>query len=223
MNPSVKTYYDNIAVEYDSDRFNNTYGEFIHKTELSYLQQHFQKSNEQVLNLACGTGRFMEFCSHGYDISPNMIEVAKVKHPQKSFKTGCGSIIPFEDNSFDKIICFHLIMHLSKFDTKAVLNEITRILKPGGVLIIDYPSLKRRRLFKYKAQNWHAANEYSSKEITELLKTTFSTIKTKGVLFLPIHRFPTSVRKLFFNLDKLLTRSPIKEYSSYLVHSFKKK
>jgi SAM-dependent methyltransferase len=45
--------------------------------------------------------------------------------------------LPFEDNSFDVILCNHVLEHIPD-DTKA-LNEIYRILKPNGWAILQIP------------------------------------------------------------------------------------
>ena len=222
MNEAVKVYYDNLAEDYDENRFSNSYGKFIHRQELAFLKQNITE-DATCLNLGCGTGRFMEFCSHGYDISENMVKEAKTKYPNKNFKKGCASSTPYDNNTFDTIICLHVIMHLSKSETESLIQEAFRILKPGGKLIIDHPSFKRRRIFKYKAPNWHAANEYSIKMLKELTLTATTHLKTKGVLFFPIHRFPSKTRNLLYSLDQLINKSPIKEYSSYLIHSITKK
>ena len=39
----------------------------------------------------------------------------------------------------------------------------------------------------------------------------------KGVLFLPIHRFPKKMRKLVFGMDEAFSRSWFKNYSSYIM------
>ncbi|WP_430409863.1 class I SAM-dependent methyltransferase [Kordia sp.] len=45
--------------------------------------------------------------------------------------------LPFEDNSFDTILCNHVLEHIPD-DTKA-MQELYRILKPGGMAILQIP------------------------------------------------------------------------------------
>jgi len=54
--------------------------------------------------------------------------------------------LPFEDKSFDFILCNHVLEHISD-DTKA-MNELYRILKPGGTAILQIPQeLDRAKTF----------------------------------------------------------------------------
>ena len=76
-------YYDEIAKSYDKDRFGNSYGRFINFLERKILSNLLRDTkNKIVLDLACGTGRFLDFADIGIDASENMIETAK-----KSLKT----------------------------------------------------------------------------------------------------------------------------------------
>ena len=45
--------------------------------------------------------------------------------------------LPFEDNSFDTILCNHVLEHIPD-DTKA-MQELYRVLKPGGMAILQIP------------------------------------------------------------------------------------
>ena len=55
--------------------------------------------------------------------------------------------LPFEDNSFDFILCNHVLEHIPD-DTKA-MQEIYRILTPGGTAILQIPQdLSREKTFE---------------------------------------------------------------------------
>lgn len=49
--------------------------------------------------------------------------------------------IPLPDDSADVLVCLHIFEHLSK--TETTLAELTRVVKPGGVLLIGTPVLPR--------------------------------------------------------------------------------
>ena len=58
----ITCYYDQLAKEYDSDRFANSYGKYIHAQESKVLDRYLNKSETDYnLDLATGTGRFLEY------------------------------------------------------------------------------------------------------------------------------------------------------------------
>ena len=48
-----------------------------------------------------------------------------------------GQHIPFEDNSIDSIICFEVLEHV--FEPEIIIQEMYRVLKPGGKLMLTTP------------------------------------------------------------------------------------
>jgi ubiquinone/menaquinone biosynthesis C-methylase UbiE len=50
---------------------------------------------------------------------------------------GSGLSLPFADACFDRVICAEVLEHIP--DYQAVLREIRRVLKPGGVLAVSVP------------------------------------------------------------------------------------
>ena len=53
--------------------------------------------------------------------------------------------LPFKDNSFDTIFNSEMIEHLYPQDSKKMLDEFFRVLKPGGKLIITTPNRSEYR------------------------------------------------------------------------------
>lgn len=224
MIEAVKKYYDELAPTYDSNRFENSYGKYIDYQERRFLEKKLGRQSEhKILDLGCGTGRFLEFANYGVDISPRMIEVAQSKFPDTQIKEGSVSEIPFENGFFDTIYSLHVIMHLNPEITAGFLKESHQKLNQNGKLIFDFPSKKRRKLVNYHSENWHAANHFSTDEILEMTKNQWEKKSQKGILFLPIHRFPNWMRPLFIRIDSLLCSSFLKEYASYIIIELEKK
>jgi len=48
--------------------------------------------------------------------------------------------LPFPDDSFDLIICCHVLEHVS--DDRQAMREIARVLQPGGHAVIQVPQMK---------------------------------------------------------------------------------
>jgi ubiquinone/menaquinone biosynthesis C-methylase UbiE len=212
----LKIYYEELAPDYDHLRFKNSYGRYIDNQEREILTRWLGSSQSQsILDLACGTGRFLSFATAGLDLSSRMIEVAKAKYPDKEFIQASASQIPIESGTYDAIFSLHLFMHLSKGKIQEIVNECHRILRPNGAFIFDIPSALRRKLISYKAEDWHGATSLSLEDIHQLGQGKWKVEQLVGVNFLPIHRFPHKARPLLLPVDKFLCNSSLKFLSSY--------
>ncbi|MDQ1160742.1 ubiquinone/menaquinone biosynthesis C-methylase UbiE [Chryseobacterium sp. SORGH_AS 447] len=214
MKTSILKYYDNLAANYDENRFGNSYGKYIDQQERSFLNYFFKDKNySKVLDLGCGTGRLLNFATHGTDFSEEMLNAARQKYPEKILAKGEISQIPF-NNEFDCIFCFHVIMHQNKKETEAFLNECYSKLNKNGTLIFDYPTKRRRKVISPQ-EDWHAGNRFAPKEIAELSEKRWKIKTTTGILLFPIHRIPKGLRKYFLSLDILLCKTFLKNWASY--------
>ncbi|MFL5728261.1 MAG: class I SAM-dependent methyltransferase [Cytophagaceae bacterium] len=223
MKQEVVDYYNKIAVQYDDSRFANSYGKFIDRQERNLLTRFLGADYKyNVLDLGCGTGRLLDLADCGIDASEEMIKIAKAKFPQKDIYKGDAATTHFAAGTFDVVISFHVLMHLTNQEVVNILNEAHRILKTGGRIIFDVPSQKRRTLFDFRKAGWHGANDFSVRDIENFCGTKWKLERYYGILFFPIHRSPVFMRRLLLSLDNLLCRSFMKEYSSYLAFELRK-
>lgn len=100
---------------------------------------------KKVLEVGCGGGLFLEelaklggVCT-GIDPSKKSISAAR-KHAAQSglkiaYKDARGEKIPFPDKSFDFVACVDVLEHVN--DLPKVIQEISRVLKPGGYFLYD--------------------------------------------------------------------------------------
>ena len=51
--------------------------------------------------------------------------------------------LPFASRSFDLIVCYHVLEHVP--DDAAAMRELARVLRPGGVALVQVPFRKRRQ------------------------------------------------------------------------------
>ena len=96
-----------------------------------------------LLDCGCGTApmltllqkKYPEKHYTGIDLTPEMIEVAKAKKmPGVKLVVGDCENLPFEENSFDVVICcqsFHHYPNVQRF-----FDSVFRVLRPGGRLIL---------------------------------------------------------------------------------------
>ena len=213
---TIKNYYDQLASEYDDDRFNNSYGQYLHSQERQILVQRLgHLSKKMILDMGCGTGRFLDFSENGVDFSEGMLEEAKKKFPHHRLTVSDISKMPFEKKSFEAIYSLHVFMHLDLETIQKTIQEAHRILKPNGILIFDFPSMTRRKLINYQKEGWHGNTALDVNSIQKSVGDLFEVEEYEGVLFFPIHRVPVAFRSFFKTLDSWLCKSFLKKWASY--------
>jgi ubiquinone/menaquinone biosynthesis C-methylase UbiE len=91
-------------------------------------------------DIGCGTGNYLHALSgkgltfYGIDPSETMLSEARVKNPDTTFIQAKAESIPVEDHFFDGALACFTLHHWSSM--LQGLTEVSRILKPGGTLVI---------------------------------------------------------------------------------------
>ena len=95
-----------------------------------------------ILDAGCGSGRTMvELVElgevHGVELDPEAVEVARARSAGE-IVVGRLEELPFGDDTFDLITCLDVIEHTP--DDRVTLNELRRVSKPGGWLLLTVPA-----------------------------------------------------------------------------------
>jgi len=155
---TVRAVYDQIAGEYD-ERIPGTgpADEIFTNTEMEFLLGKIT-AGEQVLDMGCGTGRFTVPLAQrgaqvtGLDLSEAMLAVAASKLDEAGLRAdmrqGDMACLPFPDGSFDTVTSMLALMHIPLKDRPAVFREVSRVLKPGGRMLLCVKNSVFERLFK---------------------------------------------------------------------------
>ena len=93
----------------------------------------FNMKGIKVLDVAPDDFLFQKVFSRA-DIDYHSIDVSQARNPTEIMDI---TDLRFEDNSFDAIICLHVLEHIPE-DMKA-MKELFRVLKPGGWAIVQVP------------------------------------------------------------------------------------
>jgi len=73
----------------------------------------------------------------GVDHNQGMINQAKKIKDKRLVFVKIDKKIPFEENTFDVVMCAHVFVEVSSFkEMEQISNEVFRVLKPGGVWVI---------------------------------------------------------------------------------------
>ena len=196
-----------------------------------------------VLEVGCGEGRGIERVMKkagsytAIDKIGEVIDKLKAKYPGGRFLS--GHIPPFdglEGNSFDTVISFQVIEHIK--DDAFFLEEIHRVLKPGGKAYLTTPN----RAMSLTRNPWHI-REYTADELLGLAKKYFAHATMKGITgddkvmayyernkksvgkiarfdFLNLrHRLPAGLYKIPYELLNRWNRNKLKDANDELVRS----
>jgi len=119
----------------------------------------------KLLDVGAGSQRFRKYCSHlqysaqDFGESPTGIGMEKeeYKYGVIDIKSNCWEI-PVPDGSFDAVLCTEVLEHVPY--PEKTIQEIARILRPGGTLILTAPLSSLRHMDPYWYQpglsdNWY--------------------------------------------------------------------
>jgi ubiquinone/menaquinone biosynthesis C-methylase UbiE len=115
-----------------------------------------ENRKSKILDLGCGAGRHLiyvkehGFNGYGVDISKTGLNITKNRLRQRKLDCnlvrGYMNFLPFDNRSFDAVICINTLYHQKLEGIRRTIFEIYRILKRGGVLLTNFLT---RRTYSY--------------------------------------------------------------------------
>ena len=135
------------------------------------------RSGLDILDVGCGSGTLLGllkqrgFRTIGVDFSP---EAAQVAESENGVRVVVGSLAQaqFADRAFDVVTLFHVMEHVT--NPREVLAEVSRILDPNGVLVLQVPNIDSWQ-FKAFGAKWYGLDiprhviDYSKAAMLRLL------------------------------------------------------
>ena len=117
---------------------------------------------------------------HGLDYTSNFLKLAQPRSGDMRLAQADATQMPYSDSSFDAAICSETAEHIP--DDRGVVQEIARVLKPGGLLFFTVPNLwnASRIVGMIKARDFtvrlaeHHIREYSPQQVDSLLSPWFT-------------------------------------------------
>lgn len=129
------------------DNYETYLGPMLFEPYALELKERLRKDKlDQVLELACGTGRVTRHLSElvpdngrlvATDINPDMLELArlKIRSEKIEWMVADAQDLPFEDNRFGYVVCQFGVVFFR--DKERGFREACRVLKPGGRFIFN--------------------------------------------------------------------------------------
>lgn len=156
--------------------------EIEHRVRYSFAQRFVRA--QRVLEVGSGEGYGSNYLAEfaekvdSIDISQEAVEHAKGKYKRSNLNFHCTSAekLPFADEVFDVVVSFEVIEHLPEQDS--YLQEILRVLKPGGQFIVSTPN--KHFYGPNGSKNPFHTREFTPDEFESLLSRFFSGIDLYG-------------------------------------------
>ena len=156
----------------------------VHTMALHHFHRYFCARElcrgKQVLDIACGTGYGTALIAEtaarvvGVDIDHETIEGCRAAHSGSNilYREGRVEQIPAEDAEFEVVVSFETIEHVNEAAQKKFFQEIQRVLKPGGLLIMSSP------IRNDATKNQFHIHELTAEEFLEALNANFRHVRS---------------------------------------------
>lgn len=135
--------YDRVAEQY-AERF-------IHELNYKPFDRHLlamlaelTQGHGVVCDIGCGPGQIARYLHEqgaeamGVDLSPKMVEQARLLNTEQRFEQADMRTLPFKDGELAGITAFYSVIHIPRADITSVLQEFRRVLQPDGWLLVTF-------------------------------------------------------------------------------------
>ncbi|MCP5559550.1 MAG: class I SAM-dependent methyltransferase [Verrucomicrobiaceae bacterium] len=140
---NTRASYDAVADEY----VRRIYDELQHKPLDRQLLDRFAASVRGIgpaCDMGCGPGPVTRYLHEhgvqicGIDLSPRMVERARLLNPGIEFRAGDMMALAEADGGFAGIAAFYSLIHVPRGDMVQTLRQLHRVLLPGGLILLAF-------------------------------------------------------------------------------------
>ncbi len=155
----------------------------VHKVRYEFAKQYC--AGKAVLDVACGAGYGSAMLAEvaesvvGADLDQEAVNFARCSYRRSNlvYRVEDAQALTFESTFFDTVVSFETIEHLS--DIPRYLNEVRRVLRPGGMYVVSTPKVRRTTK---RPKNPHHTVEFSAEDFRTLLRKYFHVVELHGQL-----------------------------------------
>ena len=148
---------------------------------------------KEIADVGCGTGAILKQLGNpeknvGIDLAPEAISFCR-QRGLNNVQQGDIHALPFLDASFDAVICSSVLYHQWVGDVEGAVQEMHRVLRPDGTLLIIVPAFP----FLHSAHDEAVmtARRFRKREIRELLQK--QNFKIRRLTYWTTFLFPLAV------------------------------
>jgi SAM-dependent methyltransferase len=128
-------------------------------------------ARRRILDAGCGTGNNLTHLATrgkavGIDVSEEALRFCRTRGVAVA-RAGLPDL-PFPDACFDWVTSFDVLYHRWVTDDRAAAQELARVIRPGGLLLVRVPAL--RALWGAHDEAVHSRHRYTRGEVVALLE-----------------------------------------------------
>jgi ubiquinone/menaquinone biosynthesis C-methylase UbiE len=172
----------------------------LHTRRAYWLARLLPPGPARVLDAGCGTGGFLRVANAthpdwtltGVDVSPLACGLAR-ERTGAEISEGSIAAMPFAEGSFDAVTTGDVLYHLE--DPAAALREFARVLRPGGVVVVNEPAY--RWLWSYHDDAVASKHRFTRPELAAALRAAGFDVRFASYANMLILPLVVARRKLF--------------------------
>jgi ubiquinone/menaquinone biosynthesis C-methylase UbiE len=232
----VKEHFESIASHYNEE-LPEAFQIYLLRRKMGFIQKYCNDLDSKIaLDVGCGQGKYVQYLTHkvknvvGIDFSfKNIKNTLNLKYNKNALNSD-GKYIPFKSNIFDICYCINVIHHLTSREAqKKVIDEMFRVVKPGGYVFIFDLSLKNpfftfylKKIFP-KIRNIDEGDElfFDTEDLFNLINADYKVITVDFYSFTP-DIIPKFFLKFFMIFEKWIEKTFIKRFAMHQVIILKK-
>jgi SAM-dependent methyltransferase len=154
-----------------------------------------------LLDAGCGTGGLLDKCrryqAYGLELAPEALPFLRRRSLPRVVRASICRI-PFADASFDVVVSMDVLYHVAALGDLHGLREMSRVLRPGGGLLLNLPAYEFLRSHHDVAI--HTRQRYTRRQVRDLLRLAGLQPKIltyRNTLLFPVAAGVRLTQKLF--------------------------
>lgn len=142
-----------------------------------------ERDASRMLDIGVLTGRLLarldpSIRTDGIDISPASIEHLQAVR-EGTYRHASVTAIPFSGSTYDWVNCVSVLEYLEPEEAPIALDEIARVLKPGGILTASFPDASSEGAARYARMEAYlgiAFERFTEEQILDLVGSRFGLL-----------------------------------------------